>query len=254
MPIFSWGVRRQLGVFAVFAAVIFLIIGGLIYYFRSEPTCFDNRKNQDEEGIDCGGAVARCAPCSEKIRDLTVLWTRFFPTRQGVYDAAALLENSNQFLKTGKFVYTFKLYDENSVLIAVRENSTFIWPGEKFLIFEPNILAENRTPKRALLEMRSVSWEAGEARPLKIDILKRDILLQDSSSPRLEVRIKNQENQIYKNIEIGAVLLGQEGEVLGVSKTLLGRLDIGEEKNVVFTWPRAISGVARADILLRQAP
>jgi len=102
--------------------------------------------------------------------------------------------------------------------------------------------------------MREVAWEAGEARPLKIDILQRDILLQDSSSPRLGVRIKNQENQIYKNIEIGAILLSQEGEVLGVSKTLLNRLDIGEEKNMVFTWPQAISGVLRADILLRQTP
>ena len=251
MPIFSWGVRRQLAVFAVFAAVILLIVGGLIYYFRPEPTCFDNRKNQDEEGIDCDGS---CAPCSEKIHDLTILWTRFFPTRQGVFDAAALLENGNQFLKTGKFVYTFKLYDENNVLIAIRENSTFILPGEKFLIFEPNILAENRVPKRALLEPRGVAWEAGEARPLKIDILKKDILLQDPSSPRLEIKIQNKENQIYKNIEIGAVLLGQEGEVLGVSKTLLDSLDIGEEQNIVFTWPQAVNGVSRADILLRQAP
>ncbi len=243
-----------MAVFAVFAAVILLIVGGLIYYFRPQPTCFDNRKNQDEEGIDCGGAVAACAPCSEKIHNLTILWTRFFTTRQGVVDAAALLENSNQFLKTQKFIYAFKLYDENNVLIAVKESSTFILPGEKFLIFEPNILAENRTPKRVLLEMRSVNWEAGEARPLKIDILKRDILLQDQSSPRLEVKIKNQENQIYKNIEIAAALFGQNEEVLGVSKTLLDRLDIGEEKNIVFTWPGAISGVSRADIFLRQAP
>ena len=254
MPIFSWGVRRQLGVFAVFTAAVLLIVGGLIYYFRPEPTCFDNRKNQDEEGIDCGGAAAGCAPCSEKIHDLTILWTRFFSTRQGVYDAAALLENSNQFLKTGKFVYAFKLYDESGVLIAIRENSTFILPGGKFLIFEPNILAENRVPKRALLEPRGIAWEAGEAKPLKIDISKRDILLQDPSSPRLEIKIKNQANQIYKNIEIVAVLFGQNEEVLGVSKTLLDRLDIGEEKNIVFTWPQAISEVSRADILLRQAP
>lgn len=254
MPIFSWGIRRQLGVFAVFAVMVLLIVGGLIYYFQPAPTCFDNRKNQDEEGIDCGGSEARCAPCSEKIHDLTILWTRFFPTRQGIVDGAALLENSNQFLKTAKFTYAFKLYDESGVLIAVRENSTFIWPGEKFLIFEPNILAENRAPKRVLLEPRGITWEAGEARPLKIDILKREILLQDPSSPRLEVRIKNQENQIYKNIEMGAVLLGQDGEVLGVSKTLLDRLDIGEEKSIVFTWPQAVSGVSRADILLRQAP
>lgn len=254
MPIFSWGVRRQLAVFAVFAAIVVLIVGGLIYYFRPEPTCFDNKQNQDEEGIDCGGAVARCAPCSEKIRDVAILWTRFFPVREGVYDAAALLENGNQFLKTGKFVYAIKLYDAQNVLISIREGSAFIQPGERFLVFEPNIVAQNRLPRTALLEMRSVSWEAAAPEPLKIDILRRDLLLSDPTSPRLEVMVKNQSAGVYRNIEAVAALLGSGDGVLGVSKTKIDRLDIGEERTAVFTWPTAISGVERADIFLRQIP
>ncbi|QQG42956.1 MAG: hypothetical protein HYW15_01980 [Candidatus Giovannonibacteria bacterium] len=254
MPIFSWGVRRQLGVFAVFAAVVVLIVGGLIYFFRPEPTCFDNKQNQDEEGVDCGGAEARCAPCSEKIHDIAILWTRFFPIREGVYDAAALLENGNQFLKTKKFVYAIKLYDANNVLVSIREGATFIQPGEKFLVFEPNIVAQNRFPKTAVLEMRSVSWEAGEPEPLKIDVLRRDIFLADVSSPRLEVKVKNQSTSVYRNIEAAALLLGSGDVVLGVSKTKIDRLDIGEERAAVFTWPMAISGVERADVFLRQIP
>ncbi|OGF64496.1 hypothetical protein A2661_03065 [Candidatus Giovannonibacteria bacterium RIFCSPHIGHO2_01_FULL_45_24] len=254
MPIFSWGVRRQLGVFAVFAAIILLVVGWLIYYFRPEPTCFDNKQNQDEEGIDCGGAEARCAPCSEKIRDIAILWTRFFPIREGVYDAAALLENGNQFLKTEKFVYAIKLYDASSVLISIREGTTFIQPGEKFLVFEPNIAAQNRSPKTAVLEMRSVSWETGEPDPLKIDVLRKDIFLADPSSPRLEARVKNQSTSVYRNIEAVALLLGSRDIVLGVSKTKIDRLDIGEERAAVFTWPTAISGVEMADVFLRQIP
>ena len=109
-------------------------MGGLIYYFQPEPTCFDKRQNQDEESVDCGGS---CAPCSEKIHDLTILWSRVFSVREGSYDAAALVENQNQFLASKKLVYAFKLYDKDNILVAIRENFTFVNAGEKLIIFEP---------------------------------------------------------------------------------------------------------------------
>ena len=240
--------------FGVFAVLLLLAVLGGIYYFRPEPTCFDSRQNQDEEGIDCGGAEARCAPCSEKIHDLTILWTRFFKVRGGIVDAAALVQNGNQFLKTKKLVYAVKLYDESGILIAIRENSTFVHPGEKFLIFEPNLEVQNREPKSALVELRSVSWESGEAAPIQIDVARKDILLDDALSPRLEVNLKNQANQTYKNIEAAALILGKDDAVLGVSRTIVDSIGISADKNVVFTWPEAIQGAEKADILLRQAP
>lgn len=255
MPFLTWGLRRQLAVFAIFAAAVLLIVFGAIYYFRPEPSCFDNRQNQDEEGVDCGGEMARCTTCSEQIRDLTTLWTRFFLVREGVVDAAALLENSNQFLGAKKFVYAVKLYDENNVLIAIRENSTFILPGEKFLIFEPNIIIQDRAPKNAVLEMRAVNWEPSEPAPPQIDILEKDIFLADIIVPRLEVAIKNQSrSEIYKNIETSAVLLNKDGDVLGVSRTVVDRLNILEEKTLTFTWPWSIEAVFKAEIFLRQIP
>src|SRR3989338_650961 len=255
MSLFTWSSRRQLAVFAIFAMVVLLIVLGAIYYFRPEPTCFDKRQNQDEEGVDCGGAVARCAPCSEKIHDLTILWTRLFLIKDGFYDVVSLLENGNQFLKTDKFVYAIKLYDENGVLLAARENSTFIAPGEKVVILEPNVQTQNRSPKTVILEMRGVNWKSGEAVPIKIDVLRKDVFLTDALNPRLEVRLKNQSaSVIYKNIEASAILLEEGGAVLGGSRTMIDKLDIFEEKTIIFTWPRAIEGVLRADIFLRQAP
>lgn len=255
MPFFTWGIRRQLAVFAVFATIILLVVFGAIYYFRPEPTCFDGRQNQDEEGVDCGGAVASCAPCSETIHDLTILWKRFFLVKDGFYDIISLLENGNQFLQTDKFVYAIKLYDENGVLLAARENSTFILPGEKFIIFEPNVQTQNRTPKTVTLEMRGINWKSGEAAPVKIDVLRKDVFLTDALTPRLEVRLKNQSaSEIYKNIEASAILFGDGGAVLGGSRTIIDRLDIFEEKTIIFTWPRAVEGVLQADIFLRKAP
>lgn len=253
MPFLTWGLRRQLAVFAIFAVIILLVVFGVIYYFRPEPTCFDNRQNQDEEGVDCGGEVARCAPCSGKIRDLTTLWTRFFLIRERVADAAALLENSNQFLGAKKFVYAVKLYDENNILIAIRENSTFVLPGEKFLVFEPHITTQNRVPKKVILEPRAVNWEPAEQSPLRIDVVRKNLFLTDTITPRLEASVKNQSgDEVYKNIEVSAILFGGEDEILGASRTFLERLSIFEEKQLTFTWPQPIEGVLRAEILLRR--
>ena len=237
--------------FAIFAVVVFLIVGGLIYYLRPASSCFDNRQNQDEEGVDCGGS---CAPCSERIKDLVILWNRFFFIREGVVDVAALLENGNQFLQTKDFQYAVKVYDENNILIAVKEGRTFIHPGEKFLVFEPNIATINRVPRLAVLELRGVKWESGEYVPLKIDISKKEILLKDSIAPRVEFALKNQANKKYSNIEAAVVVLGEGDIVLGASKTILDRLDIAEERAVIMTWPMRLDGAQKAEIFLRQIP
>jgi len=250
MSIFSWGVRRQLVVIGILAVFVFLIVGGLIYYFLPEPTCFDNRKNQDEEGVDCGG---QCAPCSEKIHNLTILWSRAFSVREGSYDAAALLDNQNQFLGSKKLVYAFKLYDKDNILIAVRENSTFIGAGEKFIIFESDFAIQNRIPARAVLELREVRWEAAEPEALPIDVLSKDILLE-GASPQIDVRIKNLSTNALKNLEASAVISDSSGAVLGVSRTRLDLLEGLAESRLIFTWPKQVPGAANAQILLRKIP
>ena len=250
MPIFSWSVRRQLVVIGIFAVFVFLVVGGLIYYFRPEPTCFDKHQNQDEEGVDCGGS---CAPCSEKIHDLIILWSRVFSVREGSYDAAALVENQNQFLASKKLVYAFKLYDKDNILVAIRENFTFVNAGEKLIIFEPNFPVQNRIPARAVLELREVRWEAAEPEVLPIDILSKDLSLENGST-RLEVRIKNRLSNPISNIEISAAISDASGAVLGVSATKLDLLDIFAESHLVFTWPKQMSGATDVQIFLRRIP
>lgn len=249
----SWGVRKQIKFFTIFALTILIVVGAIIYFFWPQPTCFDKRQNQDEEGVDCGGGT--CIPCSNQIRDINQLWTRPFRISDGVYDFAALVENTNPFLQASKIDYFVKFYDAENILIAVKENSTYAGAGEKFVIFEPAIVTQNRIPVHAVLEISSVNWEKGEKIPLKLDVLSTNKFLSASSSPpRVEAIIKNQKNERYSNIEATAVLWDAAGNALGASKTLVDKFEIDERKTLTFTWPMGIDGVDRVEIFFRLLP
>lgn len=249
MPL-SWGAKRKLSVFAVFAVIVFFGVIAIIYFFQAPPTCFDRKQNQGEAGVDCGEP---CAPCSNQIRDLALLWTRFFPVSADAVEIAALLENTNQFLAAKNLVYAVKLYDTDNVLIAVRENTTFIEAGSRFVIYESAMATGNRTPAKAIVEIRSAEWVAQEPRVLKIDILNIDNFL-DGEAPHVELGIKNRGGETYKNIEVTAVLFNSADEAVGASRTVADSLGIDEEKKLVFTWPEAIPSAQNVEIFFRQMP
>ncbi|MDO8522688.1 MAG: hypothetical protein Q7S12_00165 [bacterium] len=249
----SWGAKKQIKFFTIFALAILAIVAGIIYFVRPEQTCFDKHQNQDEEGVDCGGAT--CIPCSNQIRDINILWTRPFKITDGAYDFAALVENTNSFLKAAKLDYFVKFYDSENILIAIKENSTFAGAGEKFVIFEPSIITQHRIPVRAILEIAKVAWDKGGKIPLKLDVLSTNKFLSASSTPsRVEAVIKNQLNAEYSNIEATAILWDAGDTALGVSRTFVDRFDIDEIKTLTFTWPAGINGVSRVEVFFRQMP
>ena len=242
----QWAFRRRAMVI-VFFIFIFIVLGGFYWYTTKEPqSCFDKKQNQGEEGVDCGGA---CIPCASQIRDIAVLWRRFFVLKEGFVDAAALVQNPNQLLRAKEFRYAVRIFDSENVLIAVRENAVIIQPGETMLIFEPQIPIVERTPARIIIEPRGALWERADAGVVKINIVRLQLLLTDEF-PRLEVRARNEAPHPYKELEISAILYRGD-EAVGVSRTILDNLDLNEEKNLIFTWPRAIEGVTRAELLFR---
>lgn len=52
--------RKQIIVALVFLGIFSLVGGGIYLTYRSAPTCFDNKRNQGEEDVDCGGPCILC--------------------------------------------------------------------------------------------------------------------------------------------------------------------------------------------------
>lgn len=233
MLLFSWRARRQFFYFSIFALVIFAIIGGIVWYFWPAPSCSDKKQNQGEQGIDCGGP---CTPCLGEIKDISQKWVRFFKSREGFYDTAVLIENSNLFAGISNFKYTFKLYDSNNVLITGKDGFTFINPGESQIIFESDIFTGSRTPHDVYLEFDAEkNWKYIKKEQPFLSVVKKDFV--NTPFPRLSTEVRNERFDDVKNVLVSAVLYDAEGNAQGVSATKIDVIPAESTQTAFLTWP-----------------
>ncbi|MBI3074722.1 MAG: hypothetical protein HYY92_00715, partial [Parcubacteria group bacterium] len=198
-------------------------------------TCSDGKQNNGELGVDCGGSCARLCPF--EVADVIVHWARAFPARDGFYDAVASIENPNFNAGVKNFAYTFKLYDAKNILVGIREGSTFLNPGERFVVYENGIKAEggSRAPQRTFFEARGeLLWES--ATPLQENkLVVRGVRFEaarDGGIPRVVTELTNQSTADMKDLSVVALLFDAEGNVIDASKTVVSGLAAGEAKNV----------------------
>ena len=92
----EWAHKRQLKYLMIVLSVILLSVAFIAYrlFFSQPATCFDNKQNGAESGIDCGGACERI--CLAEQRELMVHWARPSRVTDNVYNAVAYIENRNK--------------------------------------------------------------------------------------------------------------------------------------------------------------
>lgn len=237
----SWGRRRQLTILLVLGLFVFSLLVGLYYAFlRPTAGCFDGILNQDERAVDCGGTCVRV--CEVEVSSLITFWTRVFRVAPGVYDVGALLENSNAGFAIGRLPYTIRVYDAANVPIAERSGMTFVNQKERFLIFEPRIPTGNRVPTRAVLELGDFEWTR-----LKSAVVNRDMGIENKvivldPTPRVTAELVNLSPKDLPEVTVTTAVFDTEGNVLGVSGTVVDDVPHDGRVPVSFTWPEAFSG------------
>ncbi|MDO8591103.1 MAG: hypothetical protein Q7R65_03975 [bacterium] len=235
MALLEWRIKRKLSVFFIVAGVAALFVFLYVYKSLPSPNCSDNKQNQSEEGVDCGGS---CVPCVIAPKDVITLWTRVFELKGGVFEVASLIQNPNLFYGLSKVKYSFKLYDSQNVLVAAKEGETFIGPQDKFVIFATDIKIGTRKPQKADVEIAYVSkWQYIEQKILPLIVSQKKF----SNTPfaSLEAKLANSSLGAVQNIEAAAVLYDKDGNVFGASLSKIDSIEGQSSRNVVFTWPRS---------------
>ncbi len=244
IPAMSWAGQRKILYF--FGFILFLlVVVGLPWYFlsRRPATCFDGVQDQGEQGIDCGGPCTNlCAPLE---LSPVVLWSRIFTIAPGVYSVAARVENPNAAAEAFAVPYTFSIYDAENNLIVSRSNTTFIPPGQDFLILEsdvalPTDTTQSASPARVTFKFtapigwRSAPSAAAEFNDLKIQNISS--VFPATSSPEISADIANISFTDLPRVDVGVILYDNSGNAIGVSKTYVDSLPHQTSQHIVFTW------------------
>ncbi|NTV21992.1 MAG: hypothetical protein HGB03_00265 [Candidatus Yonathbacteria bacterium] len=234
----SWsGKRRSMYLLVAVGIVIAAVSIPIFLYVNRPETCTDGLKNQNEENVDCGGVCT--AVCQTGSRSLVVDWARAFKVGDGLYDLGALIENADVETGAKEAVYHFKLYDDMNVLVAERFGKTFVLPGSKWVIFEGNINTGERTPRHAFIEFSdTIAWmRVDTSAPSVPDVGVRDqVYIEREGKPRLTATLVNRSPFPVENIEVVALLSGADDTAIGVSRTIIPRLEKYGSVELVFTW------------------
>jgi len=247
----SWAQKRRLiylsGILLFFIAVVVI---PLIVKLYKPPTCFDNRQNQDELGIDCGGSCDLLCPA--QYAPLNVLWSRFSKVNDGVYNVLAYIENPNFNAGADNINYVFKLYDKNGLLLRERAGKTFAPANKVMAIFEPDLLTGRQIPARVDFSFTSQAvWFKQNSSETGLSI-SESVVSREDSAPRLSALISNKTINQIKNIEAVAIIYNADGNTIAFSRTVIDAIADRESVNINFNWPKPFTDTyATTEIVLK---
>ena len=241
-----WAKRRR-------TTIVLILLGAFGLFFvlpywlthQEVPTCTDLKMNQDEKGVDCGGACTLVCPGGAM--PLTLLWTKVFPVRAGVYDVVAYVENANFTIGAPRVPYIAKLYDKEGVVIAEERGETYAKPNERFFIFKGIVLTGDRVAASGSIEIvETFSWYT-EARAEQQFSVENKVLTGFDRKPRLSATLKNSSPTLYRNVDVTAVVYDTKGEPIGVSSTIVEKIEKNGSENIFFTWTKPFNFVSESE-------
>lgn len=253
-----WGTKRQI---KIIAAILFLFIVWIIILlyprFNKPPTCFDNKQNQDETGVDCGGVCQ--ALCLSEVNDVSIKWARSFPTTETVYNTVAYIENKNIDAGVMSVPYSFQFYNADNQLISERQGKTYIAPNSASAIFEQAVIVSlDNLPQYTTFKFTAPrSWARVDRRVRDIKLVSQnEQLINTTTKPRFNATLVNK-SLLYgaKNINVVIILYDANDNAIGVSNTYLDHLGPGESSSIYYTWQRPFSvPIVRYEIIPRFNP
>ena len=222
---------KQLIYGSFYLAILFLIVYGIYFSgFKAAPTCFDNKKNQGETGIDCGGP---CQSCEFKnLKEITHSTVRIFSVDKTT-SALIVVQNPNTNLGADKFNYELSFYDSGGEQIFSLTNDSFIYPGEtNKYIAEINLDVEYDKITQTDFKISGEVWKlAGEFPAPKTST--REVKTEfDSVKKQIVVSgiLVNENPYGLPRAAVGAIFMSNLGIEIGVSKTLLTDVASFEER------------------------
>lgn len=228
----------------IYATILLVIIYGIYLKVRHVSTCFDGMKNQNEEGVDCGGVCQE--QCSFDAQDLIVGKMGVVPAGiAGKYDFYVQITNPNATFGNKNFYYSLNFKNSAGDVLASRKGSNFILPGERKYVIESNIDSVI-VPTSFDFAINSSDWVEFNDYYEKPDL---EIVNKNYSEVSGGVGfseayglLKNKSNFDFDLIKVEVILKDDKGNVLALNSTQMSTVAAGEQRDFRISWPNSFPG------------
>jgi hypothetical protein len=228
----QWDTGRQIQYgLGLIVALAIIGVGGYFGFFYHVPSCTDGVINGKEEGVDCGGACQRL--CTGPL--VSVVWARSVKVAPGAYHAVALVKNPDTAAK-GVVPYKVSLFDSGNILVATREGTINLGPGDVAPLFEPNIDTGNRVPARTFIDIGRGAWERGTRMTSPVRIVPTSSADDANTNLSLSATIQNTGSTIVPQVTVTALLYDASSTLVAASQTTVESLAAREGRAITFTW------------------
>ncbi len=236
---------------AAFFLLLFVFIGYMIFYLLTpSDTCFDNKKNQKEQEVDCGGP---CTPCKINYvgKDLVIMEKAFVPGGNNTYDAVVKISNPNDSIGAASFHYVVTLKDEAGAVLSLREGDSYVLPADLKYITQLGLNLSNGVgvrPTQLDFLITNVEWrQLRAAEKPQLSIYNRKFGPAASGiGSEAEGLIRNESSNDFKKIDIVVILRDEKGSIVGVNTTQKDNVRSKEERDFILTWPYAFPAAVRS--------
>ncbi len=215
----------------------FVAFGVYLFYFNPAPSCIDNKQNQKETAIDCGGP---CIPCEVKGLNLVTEEVKIFPTGKNQATLLAKVRNPSRNF-SASFSYEFNLGSTRSNQRELRGRETLA-PQKIQYIVVPNLPIDERSINGVNLDISDLNWSENKLPALNIRINSQS----DINKNRVTVTgvLSNNSAVNLPTVKLTALLFDKEGKILNASIAELKKVEAFSEKQFIVFFPE-VEGLAK---------
>jgi hypothetical protein len=238
-------ILKRLIIGLVYLTILFLVCWFFYSIFRTKPTCVDGIKNQNEEDVDCGGVcINKCQKI--KVQELTVGETGVVESSiAGEYDFYGIVANPNNVYGSKSFTYQIKFKDEEGMLLAEKQGTSFILPGDKKYIIENNIKLD-RLPAGIDFFLTNSDWveldDLYEKPDLKIVNKSYNEINSGIGFSEAKGLLQNRSPFDFAMIKIKVILFDASGKIVALNGTEMRTVKSGEDRDYRAFWPSRFPG------------
>ena len=226
---------------AGYLVVLFLIVFGVyLYALKPATSCFDNKQNRNETGIDCGGT---CIPCDIKsLSPLQISLQKYFISGDRIITVSEI-KNLNQNYGADYFDYKISLLDKDETFIKNVSGNSYIYAGEIKHVIEILSITSEEAEKMSTMNtgILNINWKNREEFS-KPDVQPRSLTAELNQIPPTISGIAVNTSAIsVSRATVFGFVYNNFGLIASASKTEIESIPAFGEKSFKITFPRDLN-------------